>query len=414
MHRVIQTLSAVLFGLVLLPAGASAQTVEGIAALVNDEPITTVDVRDRMRLIIASTGVQATEESLPRIMDQSLRGLIEETLQLQEAREYEVEVEEAEIEASLADIAARSGTTVENILGDLQRSGVDIRTLRHQLEAEIAWQILVGGRYGSRIRISDQQIEQALERLVASASQPQFRLFEIRADIVGSSQEQEQAAYNRIMGIVQQLQQGAPFPQVAQQFSDAPSSAAGGDMGWVTANQLEPEVAAMVARLQPGQLSNPVRVPGGFVIVALVDMREGTTVLQLHLNQVLVPTSRVTEGTQPALQAALRGADSCDAAPGVAAAVEGAIHSDLGTLDAGALLPQVRDTVAGLEAGQNTGVLDVAAGLQVLFLCDRSIGGPGVPSRDELEQELRGQQISLLARRWLRDLRRDATIEIRQ
>lgn len=58
-------------------------------------------------------------------------------------------------------------------------------------------------------------------------------------------------------------------------------------------------------------------------------------------------------------------------------------------------------------------MLDTAAGLQLFILCDRQLTGPGVPSREQIEQQLISQQLSLLARRWLRDLRRDATVDIR-
>jgi peptidyl-prolyl cis-trans isomerase SurA len=82
-----------LAGIAMMTAApaASAQQVEGIAAVVNDQPITTLDVRDRMRLIISSAGVQPTEEMLARIQDQAIRGLVDETLQLQQAREFELE-----------------------------------------------------------------------------------------------------------------------------------------------------------------------------------------------------------------------------------------------------------------------------------------------------------------------------------
>ena len=112
-------------GIALMTAAptASAQQVEGIAAVVNDQPITTLDVRDRMRLIISSAGVQPTDEMLARIQDQAIRGLVDETLQLQQAREFELDVQEAEVDDAIADIAARSGATVEEVEADLARSG---------------------------------------------------------------------------------------------------------------------------------------------------------------------------------------------------------------------------------------------------------------------------------------------------
>lgn len=399
---------------------AHAQRTEGIAALVNDEPITTLDVSNRMRLIIASTGVTNMDiETLERIQDQALRGLIDEHLQLQEAREFDVEVTDEEIEASLLDLADRNNTTLDVILADLQRSGVDVLTLRHQIEAEIAWQILVNGRYGSRIRISDQQIQMALERLAASASQPQFRIFEILIAI--SNVNEEEAAIQRVIAVMEQLQQGATFPELARQFSDAPSAAVGGDIGWIVASQLQPEVAQIMPQMMQqfqgsggrGALSNPVRVPGGFMIIALVGARDGTTTVQYDLTQITIPASAVRDDTGDRLLDALEESPTCALAQSIGDDFEGSIVTPLGSIGADALLPQIRDALAPLDAGDNTGVLETAAGLQSLLVCDRVIAGPGVPSRDDLEGQLRGQQLSVISRRWLRDLRRDSTVEIR-
>ena len=401
--------------------GALAQSTEGVAALVNDQPITTVDVRNRMRLIIASTGMtQVDAAMLTQIQDQAIRGLVDEHLQLQAASEYDIVVSEDEINASIQDLADRNNTTIDSIVGDLERSGVDVSTLRHQLQAEIAWQVLVNGRYGSRIRISDQQIAMALERLAASASQSQYRIFELFFEIPSVSREQE--TVDRVIAVMGQLQRGAPLPELAREYSDAPSAANGGDIGWIVASQLPPEVAAIVPRLMQqytqsqggAALSNPVRVPGGFMIVALVAARDGTTTLQFDLVQITVPASAVQPNTQAALATALNANPTCEQAAAVGNRIPSAIVTPLGAIGADALLPQIRDALTPLREGGNTGVLQTAAGLQSLIVCDRTIAGPGVPSRDDLEAQLRGQQLSLHSRRWLRDLRRDGTVEIRE
>lgn len=404
----------------LSAACAHAQTTEGVAALVNDEPITTVDVRNRMRLIIASTGMsQIDEGTLTRIQDQAMRGLVDEHLQLQAASEYDVEVSDDEISNSLLDLADRNNTTIDVIIQDLQNSGVDVSTLRHQLEAEIAWQIIVNGRYGSRIRISEQQIELALERLAASASQPQFRIFEMLFEVPGPGREEE--TIQRVITVMNQLQQGATFPDLARQFSDAPSAASGGDIGWITASQLQPEVAGIMGQMRVqydqsggrGALSNPIEVPGGFMVIALVGARDGTTTLQYDLVQITVPTSSVTDTTADTFVAELDASPTCSEAEAVAGRIPGAIYTPLGSISAEAVLPAIRDALQPLDEGENTGLLQSSVGLQALIVCDRAIAGPGVPTRDDLESQLRGQQLSLLSRRWLRDLRRDSTVEIR-
>jgi peptidyl-prolyl cis-trans isomerase SurA len=392
-------------------ACAHAQQVEGIAALVNDYPITTVDVRNRMRLIIASSGVQPTPEALARIQQEALRSLVDETLQLQEAQEFEVEIAEAEVDAAIGDIATRNGTDPADIENDLAASGIQVSTLRRQLEAEIAWQVLVGGRYSNLIRISNQQIEATLERVAASASEPQFHLAEIFLEIPVSADQE--LAQERAIAVMTQLSQGAPFQSVAQQFSDAPSAANGGDMGWLLQGQMRPEVAQVAQALQPGQLSRPFRVPGGLMIIALVDAREGTTAIQFDLAQVNLPTSRVTDDAVSALERALSRITSCEGIEAAIAGIDGVFSSRLGQISLDSLLPQVAEPLSSLNEGENTGLLESASGRQAYVVCSRTIGGPGVPSRADIERQLRNQQLSMLSRRWLRDLRRDSTIEIR-
>lgn len=400
-------------GIALMTAAptASAQQVEGIAAVVNDQPITTLDVRDRMRLIISSAGVQPTDEMLARIQDQAIRGLVDETLQLQQAREFELDVQEAEVDDAIADIAARSGATVEEVEADLARSGIDINTLRQQVRAEIAWQILVSGRYRSRIRISDQQIETALDRFIQSASQPQYRLGEIFIEI--TPQGGEERAVGTIQTIYGQLRQGAPFQAVAQQFSDAASASAGGDTGYLPLSGLDAQIAEAASQMETGQISNPIRVPGGYQIIAMIDRREGQVVEQLTLSQITIPSSRVTDENRAALSRAAASINSCDAIEAAVNEVSGAFVTNLGEVGANALVPTIRDALSGLEPVSATPVLDTAAGAQVFVLCDKALTGPGVPNADQVENQLINQQLSLLSRRWLRDLRRDATIEIR-
>jgi peptidyl-prolyl cis-trans isomerase SurA len=400
----------------LLTAGfpaAFAQQVEGIAAVVNDEPITTLDVRNRMRLIISSAGVQPDEALLAEIQEQAIRALVEESLQLQQAAEFDLQIDEREVNAALQDAAARNGATVEEVLADLRSNGIDPETLRRQLRAEIAWQIMVSGRYRSRIAISDQQIEVALERQAQAAAQEQFNIGEILIEVRGA--DGEARANQRVQAVYGALQQGVSFPQVAQQLSDAPSAGRGGLIGWTPASALPEQVRQVAVQLQPGQISNPIPVPGGFQIIALVDRREGQVVEQLNLVQVTLPASRASalEDPRGALETASAGLNSCEDVGARFEGVEGVIVTELGALSANALIPQIRDALGGLEPVSATGVLDTAAGLQLFVLCDRQLTGPGVPSRDEIEQQLIGQQLSLLARRWLRDLRRDATVDIR-
>lgn len=393
-----------------LTGPAAAQQVEGIAAIVNDQPITTFDVRDRMRLILSSAGIQPTEDVLVQVQEQAMRSLIEEALQLQTARRYEVPVSEEEVDEAIADIAARNGITVEEIRADLESSGVSIDTLRQQLRAEIAWSYLVSGRYRNRIRVTDTQIGTALERIAESASQTQYRVAEIMVNLPASGDET--AAEQRIAAIYNALEQGAPFPAIAGQFSDAPTAATGGDAGWLSAGQLRPQIASTIQQMPVGSISNPIRVPGGYMIVALADRREGQATEQITLQQVTLLTSQITDERRQALTRAAQRVNGCANVATAFQSVPQAIVTDLGTVGANALVPNIRQALAGLQNGQASPVLETGAGLQVFILCDRRIGGPGMPGPSDVENQIINQQLSMLARRWLRDLRNDATVEM--
>ncbi|MEO1305946.1 MAG: SurA N-terminal domain-containing protein, partial [Pseudomonadota bacterium] len=147
------------------PAEDGAQQIEGIIAVVNDDPISFTDVRQRARLLLLSLGgQQPTPEQIQQITQQALEQLIDEKLQLQEAAEYEVEITDSEIASSIDRLAQQSGITRDVLLQSLIESGVNPNSLEEQTRADIAWRRIMGGLYGSRIRISDNQINDQIER----------------------------------------------------------------------------------------------------------------------------------------------------------------------------------------------------------------------------------------------------------
>lgn len=256
-------LAAVLAG---AASPAAAQYAEGVAAVVNDHVISTFDVRQRATLLLVSSGIQSTPEMMQRAQAQALRDLIDERLQLQETRgQYEITIEPAEIDRRIADIARQNNTDAEGLTRQLAADGISISTLRSQIEADIAWSRLMGGLYGTRLRISEADITETQQRIAAAATRPQYQISEIflPAETPEQFTEMEQGA----MRLLQEMQRGAPFPMVARQFSGAPSAAAGGDIGWIASTELSPELQPIAERLQPGQVSLPVRTRTGVYII---------------------------------------------------------------------------------------------------------------------------------------------------
>ncbi len=389
---------------------AVAQNAEGVAAIVNDRVISTFDVRQRATLLLVSAGVEPTPELQQRARAQALRDLVDEHLQIQEAAKFEITVTSEQVDRRLADIARQNETTVPELATQLAAAGVSITTLRSQIEADIAWQRLISGMYGQRVRISEVEIRETQQRIAANATRPQYLISEIflPAESEAEFNEMQQGA----MRLLEQMQRGAPFPLVARQFSQSPSAAAGGDIGWIASTELQPELQPVAERLQQGQVSLPVRTSTGVYIIAMRDRRagapEGATTI-LRLRQITAPAGRANQ-----LARAARRINGCGDLEDNASSVQGAQVIDLGQVSMADLSPAVRDRLNGVATGRASEVASTDTLADVIVICAREAGGGGVPDRQEIEDRLREQELTMLAERYLRNLRREATIITRQ
>jgi peptidyl-prolyl cis-trans isomerase SurA len=400
------------------PAGLS----ESVAAVVNDDIISTYDLAQRMRLLIATSGVQPTQENLPQFQREALVSLVDEQLQFQELRRVEAEqridivADNAEVDEEIAAMAQQNNMSAEQFRGFLSSRGIGVDTLRQQIRAQMSWQRWIRGRYGSRLRVGDDQIAATQARLAAEATKPQYQVGEVLIDAsrVGGMQQAMAGAQQ----LVNQMQQGAPFPAVARQFSALPTAAAGGDAGWVSAGEMPPEVEAALAQMRPGQLSQPIPVRDGVYILYLRDKRAGgnTTLVNLKQAAVALPqgASADEEAAARAKLAALKPEiRDCAAIEAAAGKVQGVIAGDLGEAELADLAPQFREAAEGLEVGQISDPIRTTAGMHLIAVCGRRSAGGGEMDKEQVEQRLFAQQLSMIARRYMRDLRNSATIETR-
>ncbi len=385
----------------------SSIPIEGIAAIVNDEVISYTDVRNRAQLILVSLGVQPNENTIRQAQQRAIEGLIDEHLQLQEASEFELVVGDEDVENALNNLAARSGATRDAFLADLQARGINPETLRHQVRADIAWQRLVGGRFGSRLRVSDLQIKDNLERLQKSLDKEQMRVAEIFLPAIGPEQTAQmlQGAWD----LRSQIQDGAPFSLVAQQFSAAPTASSGGELGWMSLNQVKPELSDAVSKIEAPGISEPIVVDGGVYLVALLDKREPIEAkLTSFKLQQLVATGN-DAATQ--LSQAVATASGCSDLQSAAATNAEVNYIDLGVMNLDELNLGYQEMFANTVEGAPTDILSLSGGRSaVVYVCDHIMSRGSMPSRDEVEDRLHDEMLALQADRYLRDIKREATI----
>ena len=241
---------------------ALSQSVQRIVAVVNDEVISVRDLRQRIRLVLFSSGIDDTTESRQRVANQVLRTLIDERLQLQEGRKRNVKVSDDDIGRNISDIEKLNGVEPNSLPSVFRRNRVSYDSLRAQVRARIAWSTLVHRRLAPRINIGAEEVAEILARLKASEGEDTYRLGEIFLSV---NRPDEEAAIRETAGrLVEQIRGGARFSALARQFSQTATAAVGGDLGWTPRSELEPAVAAAVDRLSPGEVLDPILSISGF------------------------------------------------------------------------------------------------------------------------------------------------------
>jgi peptidyl-prolyl cis-trans isomerase SurA len=408
-----------------LPAAAPVMArplTESVAAVVNDDIISTYDLAQRMRLLIATSGIQPTQDTLPQFQQEALVSLVDERLQMQELRKVSKEQKVAiiatdeEVQDELADMAKENNLKPDGFVQALASQGIGKETLYAQIRAQVSWQRWIQGRYGTRLRIGEDQIKATQARLVAAAAKPQFEVSEVFLDAARLGGMD--ATLKGAQQLVAQMQQGAPFAAVARQFSASATAANGGDAGWISAGEMPPEVDTALEQLRPGQLSQPIPVKDGVYIVYLRDKRSGAGQTLVSLKQVAVALNPdAAQGDVDAAKAKLEAVRSqikgCDTLEAVAGKTQGVVAGDLGEAETSDLLPEFAEAAKTLQPGQLSQPIRTKVGLHILAVCGkRSAGAPQI-THDQLENRLRGQQLSMISRRYMRDLRNSATIEMR-
>jgi len=404
------------------PAAAPRPLSESVAAVVNDEIISTYDLAQRMRLLIATSGIQPNEQNLPQFQRQALISLIDEHLQLHELRRVEKQQKitiiatDDEVREEVAAMARENNMSADQFLGALQAQGIGRETLYQQFRAQMSWQRWLQGRYGTRLRIGDDQVKATEARLAAAASKPQYQVSEVFIDAnrAGGMAQATQGAQQ----LITQLQQGAPFGAVARQFSSAPTAASGGDAGWISPGEMPAEVDAALDQLRPGQLSAPIPVRDGVYIIYLRDKRAGAgaTVVNLKQAAVQLPTTASAAEVAAArdkLMSVRAAATSCADLQAAAGKQPGVIAGDLGEAEIADLAPEFRQAAQTLQENQISEPIRTRVGLHLVAVCGKRASSGAQLTREQIESRLFGQQLAMIARRYMRDLRNSATIETR-
>jgi peptidyl-prolyl cis-trans isomerase SurA len=401
--------------------GQQDPSVRKATAIVNGAVITESDIDQRLALMLNAAQVELPPEEVQRFRAQVFRNLIDEVLQIQAAAQQENEVEDAEVNRIFESVAQRNNRTPADFAQYLRSVGGSERSLKQQIRAEIAWRHVLGRNVEPFVTVGTDEVQEIIDRLNASRGAAEYQVAEI---FISATPETTSEARANAARIVEQVRNGASFPAYARQFSEASTAALGGQLGWVRAEQLPPELSAVVTQMPVGAITDPIPVPGGYSILALADSRQilvadpRDAILSLMQMSITLPPGTGQAEVARRAQQLVQGSQSLGGGCGRAAEVAQTVGAELVSNDQVRVRDlqdaQLQQALLALSVGQSTPPFGSAERVSVLILCGRDDPQQvNMPSADDIEARLNEERVARRAQRYLRDLRRDAVIDYR-
>jgi peptidyl-prolyl cis-trans isomerase SurA len=390
---------------------------------VNGDVISNVDVDERARLFALSTGQPLTSDVLERLRPQIRRQMIDEHLRMQEVQRRHVVIQDKQIAEAIRSIESRNGMQPGALRQKLAADGIGLRTLVDQIRTQLGWMQVVRVQLGPLADVTPAAVAERQHMLEQLTGKPEYMVAEIFIAIDDPSTAADAQRFADT--VITQLRAGAPFATAASQFSQSQAALEGGELGWVQPNQLDPQVARVVAEMPPGAVSNPIKVPGGLVIVTLQGKREigrdvGTMV---SLRQLFLPFTSPLNPQDPTAQqrqtlekarGIVASVHSCEQMEAAAKANPSPRPLDPGEVRLDRVNPQAfRELLQSIALGQASQPLVSADGITVLTVCSREQKNMAEASATELRGQIIEERAELAARQLQQTLRRQATIELR-
>lgn len=396
-------------------------------AIVDNDVVMKSQLDQRVREVEQTIAKRGGGTPPPGALDQQvLERLIVENLQLQIGERSGIRITDEELNQAIATIAQRNGMSLDQFRAALARDGLSFEDAREQVKREMIISRVRQRRVAERIQVSEQEVKNFLASdLGKMQMSEEYRLANILIPTPdGANSQAIQAAAGRVGDIYQQLKQGKDFGQMAIEHSASENALEGGEMGWRKAAQLPPEFAKLLSSMAVGDISQPLRIPSGFLIIKLEEKRGGSeSVLrdEVHVRHILIKPSEIrSEAATEQLAEKLydriqNGEDFATLAKSFSEDPGSALNGgDLNWVDPNSLVPEFREQMANAQQGQVTKPFRTQYGWHVLEVLGRR-------ATDSTEQAREQQALTVLRNRkydeelqtWLRQIRDEAYVEIK-
>ena len=390
-----QRAAAVLVSLALA-APVLAQDMFAPRVYVNDRAITNYEVDQRALFLKVLRAPGNPEE-------EALKALIEDRLRQTEAERLGIKLVEKDLTAGLTEFASRANLTPEEFTAELGKAGIAPETFRDFVAAGVLWRQVVRARFLGQVPISEADIDKALE----AATRPRALQVLVSELVIPAPEGQEEAAMAKAQGLSETLSGEGAFAAAARKYSASSTAGAGGRLDWLPLANLPPAIGQKVLALDPGEVSDPVSVPGAVVLFLLRDVATDKTAEPISVSvdwvEFLVPDDA-------AEIARLRArADDCSLLMGEAKGLpeDRMTHHTAGMAE---VPGDVALELAKLDPNEISVALTRGGYRRMLMLCGRSPVLEPMPTRDQVREQVINQKLEGMAEGYLEELRSAAII----
>ncbi len=414
----------------LPPASSSANVIDSIAVVVNDEVITKNEVAKRVESV--TQRMRAANAQIPDQADlqrQVIESMIVERAQIQLAKEMGVRIDDAMLDRAIGGIAEQQKMNVQQLRDALEKEGTTFAAFREEIRSEMMLQRLRQHEVDNKIQISDAEVDTFIgARKAAAAERVEMNLSQIRVRIPeNASPEQIAARRARAEEIARQLRTGADFAKIAATYSDSGDALKGGEIGWLDSQRLPEAFAGALAPLKPGQVTPIIKSATAFHILKLVDKRtpaeaSGDAVVQQtrarHILLKVTPTMTVDDAKRKLLELKERLDNKAAKFEELARLFsnDGSASKggDLGWLYPGDTVPEFENVMNDLKPGEVSGVVETPFGYHLIEVLERKSDDKSKErERNAARNAIRDQKVAEATEDWARQVRDRAYVEFR-
>lgn len=402
-----------------LPAALAQEL--AIAAVVNDDVISTLDLQARIKLIMATSGGQIRPDQMEQARQQILQGMIDDTLKMQEADRFSILVTPDDVSAAMRALEKQQGKPEGSLRQFIDSSGLSYDSFADQLSSQVAWRKLLARRVQRDIIITEDEVKRAQQRLARGNAIAEVRIASIL--LPPQPNYTDEALVGVGLDIRSQLAQGAEASQLLAAY-DTRLKMEFAPVRWLPESRLAPDLLEAISGLKDGEIATPIATPLGIQIVRLLERRTLRSVpeqnAEVAIKQIIMRLDNASkdaeiDGKMEIARQIARYPGSCMEA-GIAGLAEfSGLNIDVNyyRTTMASMSPEVRSMVEPLPVTGITQPFASNDGIHLLMLCERiSVPAP-MPDADKVRAMLTDEKLALESEKYLRQLTRDAFIDVR-